>query len=62
MPAVVAPAEGGLLHNLHPQTGAIIVRAGVRYLEGGKITKRFIEASRRTLAKCDHEAFRELAK
>jgi putative addiction module antidote len=47
--------------SVHPQTGAIIVRTGVRYLEGGKVTKRFIEASRRTLAKYD-EAFRELAK
>ena len=47
--------------SVHPQTGAIIVRTGVRYLEGGKVTKRFIEASRRTLAKFD-EAFRELAK
>ena len=42
--------------SVHPQTGAIIVRTGVRYLEGGKVTKRFIEASRRTLAKFD-EAF-----
>ena len=47
--------------SVHPQTGAIIVRTGVRYLEGGKVTKRFIEASRRTLAKYD-EAFRALAK
>ncbi len=33
--------------SVRPQTGAIIVRAGVRYLEGGEDTKRFIEASRR---------------
>lgn len=47
--------------SVHPQTGAIIVRTGVRYLEGGKVTKRFSEAAKRALAKYD-EAFRELAK
>jgi hypothetical protein len=47
--------------SVHPQTGAIVVRAGARYLEGGKVTKRFIEASRRIVAKYD-EAFRQLAK
>ena len=47
--------------SVHPQTGAIVVRTGVRYFEGGKVTKRFTEASRRILAKYD-EAFRELAK
>ncbi|MSO46082.1 MAG: AbrB/MazE/SpoVT family DNA-binding domain-containing protein [Acidobacteria bacterium] len=47
--------------SVHPRTGAIIVRTGVRYLEGGKVTKRFTKASRRALAKYD-EAFRELAK
>jgi putative addiction module antidote len=47
--------------SVHPQTGAIVVRAGVRYLEDGKVTKRFKEASRRALDKYD-AAFRELAK
>jgi putative addiction module antidote len=47
--------------SVHPQTGAVIVRAGVRYFEGGKVTKRFKEASRRVLEKYD-DAFRELAK
>ena len=47
--------------SVHPQTGAIIVRTGVRYVEGGKVTKRFLQVSRRALAKYD-EAFRELAK
>jgi putative addiction module antidote len=47
--------------SVHPQTGAIIVRTGVRYLEGGKVTKQFTATSRRILAKYD-EAFRELAK
>jgi putative addiction module antidote len=47
--------------SVHPQSGAIVIRTGVRYLEGGKVTKRFTDASRRILAKYD-EAFRELAK
>ena len=47
--------------SVHPQSGAIIVRTGIRYLEGGKITKRFTEAARRALARYD-QAFRELAK
>jgi hypothetical protein len=50
----LASKAAALMHSL-------IVRTGVRHLEGGKVTKRFIEASRRTLAKFD-EAFRELAK
>ena len=47
--------------SVHPQTGAVIVRTSVRYLEGGKVSKRFTAASRRILARYD-EAFRELAK
>ena len=31
--------------SIHPQTGAIIVRTGVQYLEGGKVTKRFKDVS-----------------
>ena len=29
--------------SVHPQTGAIIIRAGVRFFEDGKVTKRFKE-------------------
>jgi antitoxin component of MazEF toxin-antitoxin module len=47
--------------SVHPQTGAIIVRTGVQYLEGGKVTRRFTEVSRRALTRYD-AAFRELAK
>jgi putative addiction module antidote len=47
--------------SVHPRTGAIIVRTGVRYIEHGKVTKRFTEASQRALAKYD-KAFEELAK
>lgn len=46
---------------MHPQTGAIIVRTGVRYVEGGKVTKRFNERARKALARYD-KAFEELAK
>ena len=27
--------------SVHPQTGAIVIRPGVRYVEGGKVTRRF---------------------
>ena len=47
--------------SVHPQTGAIVVRTGIQYLEGGKVTSRFQKASRKLLAKYD-KAFRELAK
>lgn len=47
--------------SVHPQTGAIVVRTGVRYIEGGKVTKKFSAASKKILARYD-AAFRELAK
>ena len=47
--------------SVHPQTGAIIVRAGVQYVEGGKVTSRLTKASTRILDRYD-AAFRELAK
>lgn len=47
--------------SVHPQTGAIVVRTGIRYLEGGKVTKTFTSASRKILERYD-AAFRELAK
>jgi antitoxin component of MazEF toxin-antitoxin module len=47
--------------SVHPQTGAIVVRSSVKYFEGGKVTKRFKEASRRVLAHYD-KAFEKLAK
>ncbi|HUE87514.1 MAG TPA: AbrB/MazE/SpoVT family DNA-binding domain-containing protein [Vicinamibacterales bacterium] len=46
---------------IHPQTGAIVIRAGVKYFDDGKVTKRFKEASRRVVEKYK-DAFRELAK
>lgn len=47
--------------SVHPQTGAIIVRTGVRYIEGGKVTKRFTDRAQKVLAKYD-KAFEALAK
>ena len=47
--------------SVHPQSGAIIIRTGIRHLEGGRVTKRFTEASTRAIDKYD-AAFRELAK
>ncbi len=47
--------------SVHPQTGAIVVRTAVQFVEGGKVTDRFKSASKRVLDKYD-AAFRELAK
>ena len=47
--------------SVHPQTGAIVVRTGVRYIEGGKVTTRFSARAQKVLAKYD-KAFEELAK
>lgn len=46
---------------VHPQTGAIVVRTDISFVDGGKVTKRFRDASGKILAKYD-AAFRELAK
>ncbi|HEX9800809.1 MAG TPA: AbrB/MazE/SpoVT family DNA-binding domain-containing protein [Thermoanaerobaculia bacterium] len=47
--------------SVHPQTGAVIVRPGVRYFEGGKVTKRFRKLAEK-VAEAYEESFRELAK
>lgn len=47
--------------SVHPQTGAVIIRAGVRQFEAGKVTKRF-ERLAESVAERYAEAFRELAK
>lgn len=47
--------------SVHPQTGAIMVRTGVKHLEGGKVTRRFTESSKRIMDRFDG-AFKELAK
>ncbi len=47
--------------SVHPQTGAIVIRTGIRHIDGGKVSRRFTEASRRALAKYD-DAFKALAR
>jgi antitoxin component of MazEF toxin-antitoxin module len=47
--------------SVHPQTGAVIVRPGVRYFEGGEVTKRFETLAKGLLAK-RARVYRELAK
>lgn len=47
--------------SVHPQTGAVTIRPGVRYVEGGKVTKRF-EKLAQSVAERYAESFRELAK
>jgi antitoxin component of MazEF toxin-antitoxin module len=47
--------------SVHPQTGAIVVRTAVRYVEGRKLTKRFNESEKKVLARYD-KAFEALAK
>lgn len=47
--------------SVHPQTGAVIIRPGVRYFESGNATKRF-ERLAEAVAERYAESFRELAK
>ncbi|HVT61506.1 MAG TPA: AbrB/MazE/SpoVT family DNA-binding domain-containing protein [Thermoanaerobaculia bacterium] len=47
--------------SVHPQTGAVTIRPGVRYFEGGKVTKRFRRLAGELAEQYD-ESFRELAK
>ena len=47
--------------SVHPTTGAITIRPGVRYFEDGKVTKRFREMADAVLVKYEG-AFRNLAK
>lgn len=46
---------------VHPQTGAVTIRPGVRYFENGKVTKRF-EKLMDEISDRFEESFRELAK
>jgi antitoxin component of MazEF toxin-antitoxin module len=47
--------------SIHPRTGAVTVRPGVRYLEGGKVGKRTKRLMEQIAARFE-ESFRELAK
>ena len=46
---------------VHPLTGAVTIRPGVKYVEGGKVTKRFKEEMAKLIAK-RAALYRELAK
>ncbi len=46
---------------IHPTTGAVIIRAGVKYFEDGKVTNRFERVAERVRKKYD-KAFEKLAK
>jgi antitoxin component of MazEF toxin-antitoxin module len=47
--------------SVHPRTGCVTIRPGVRYLEGGKVTRRFEKMAQDVMDQYE-EAFRELAK
>jgi antitoxin component of MazEF toxin-antitoxin module len=47
--------------SIHPTTGAVTVRPGAKYLQGGRVTGRFKKLADEVLARYE-EAFRELAK
>jgi putative addiction module antidote len=46
--------------SVHPQTGAIVVRAAVQHFENGKVTKRFADLAQRSLRRYG-KAFKKLA-
>ena len=47
--------------SVHPRTGAITIRTGVRLIEGGRVTKRLADRAQRIMSRYD-KAFAELAK
>ena len=47
--------------SVHPQTGAVTIRTGVRYFEDGKVTRPFGKLAD-AIADRDAESFRELSK
>ncbi len=47
--------------SVHPQTGAVTIRPGVRYFEDGRVTPRFLELAEKIVQRYDR-SFRELAK
>ena len=47
--------------SVHPATGAVTIRPGIRYYEGGKVTKRF-RAEAEKLLRRRTRLYRELAK
>ena len=47
--------------SVHPQTGAVTIRTGVRYFEDGKVTRRFGRLAD-AIAERYAESFRDLAR
>ena len=47
--------------SVHPGTGAVTIRPGIRYYEGGKVTKRFRTEAEKLLRR-RAGLYRELAK
>ena len=47
--------------SVHPQTGAVTIRTGVRYFEDGEVTRRFGRLAD-AIAERYAESFRDLAK
>lgn len=46
--------------SVHPRTGAVTIRPGIRYFDDGKVTRRFREKAEEIRRKYD-KAFRRLA-
>ena len=47
--------------DVHPGTGAVVIRPGVKFVEDGKVTRRFRALADSVLVRYDR-AFEELAK
>lgn len=47
--------------SVHPQSGAVTIRPGIKYFDDGKVTRRFRALAEKVRRTYD-EAFRELAK
>ncbi len=47
--------------SVHPMTGAVTIRPGIRYYENGKVTRRFREKAEEILRRRE-ALYRELAK
>jgi putative addiction module antidote len=47
--------------SVHPQTGAIVVRPGMVYIDGGNVTKSFEAKARQIMRRYD-KAFERLSK
>jgi putative addiction module antidote len=47
--------------SVHPQSGAVTIRPGIKYFENGKVTRRFRALAEEVRREYD-DAFRKLAK